>query len=148
MLAVKAKPVSVPSCVSSLLWPALQPGNVAAAFLTSWSAASKNDPFDGNALGRFPRWIHDGALPGWGAEPGVGHRASDSNPQQMLQGNPWHFFSTDPSAGGLEALLWVLHTPLHVCFMSRETEPLPPATTVRKPIELSPVVSSQVGAEG
>lgn len=49
-----------------------QPGSVAAASLTSWSAAPKDDPFDGNALGRLPGWIHDGALPGWGAEPGVG----------------------------------------------------------------------------
>lgn len=62
----------MPSCVSTLLWPAFQPGDVAAASLTSWSAASKNDPFDGNAFGRFPRRIHDGALLGWGAEPGVG----------------------------------------------------------------------------
>lgn len=59
-------------CVSTLLWPALQPGNVAAASLTSWSAAPKNDAFDGNTFGRLPRRIHDGALPGWGAEPGVG----------------------------------------------------------------------------
>lgn len=58
--------------MSTLLWPALQPGNVAAASLTSRSAASKNDPFNRNAFGRFPRRIHDGALPGWGAEPGVG----------------------------------------------------------------------------
>lgn len=46
--------------------------NVAAVSLTSWSAASKNYPFDGNTFGRFPSRIHDGALPGWGAEPGVG----------------------------------------------------------------------------
>lgn len=62
----------MPSSVSTLLWPALQPGNMAAASLTSWPAASKNDPFDGNTLGWFPSRIHDGALPGWRTEPGVG----------------------------------------------------------------------------
>lgn len=70
--AVKAKPVSMPSCVSTLLWSALQPWYVADASLTSRSAASKYYPFNGHTFGWFPQGVHDGALAGWSAESWVG----------------------------------------------------------------------------